>query len=108
MIVRGPQGGDIALAHRAGIAQTLPSPRKPFTPESHHQKVCRQPQQGFCFVCPHTASEWYGGHERVSRLLVRSAASKSDVSGRAKMPWHSSTESETCEHSFCWVIGQVI
>src|ERR1019366_2271158 len=39
MIVRGPQGGDIALAHRAGIAQTLPSPRKPFTPEAHRQKV---------------------------------------------------------------------
>ena len=42
MIVGGLQGGDIALAHRAGIAQTLASPRKPLTPEPHHQKIRHQ------------------------------------------------------------------
>jgi hypothetical protein len=39
MIVSGLQSSDIALAHSPGIAQTLPSPRKPLAPEPHHQKI---------------------------------------------------------------------
>jgi len=39
MIVGGLQGGDITLAHRAGILHIRASPRKPLTPEPHHQKI---------------------------------------------------------------------
>jgi hypothetical protein len=39
MIVSGLQGGDITLAHNAGILQIRGSPRKPLTPEPHHQKI---------------------------------------------------------------------
>ena len=39
MMVGGLQGGDIALAHRAGILQIRASPRKPLPPEPHHQKI---------------------------------------------------------------------
>ena len=39
MIVGGAQGFDIAPPRRAGIAQTLPPPRKPLAPELHRQKI---------------------------------------------------------------------
>ena len=39
MIVGGLQCGDIALAHGPGILQVGASPRKPLTPEPHHQKI---------------------------------------------------------------------
>ena len=39
MIVGGLQGGDITLARRAGTLQIRASPRKPLTPEPHHQKI---------------------------------------------------------------------
>lgn len=39
MIVGGLQGGDIALAHFAGVLQIVSPPRKPLTAEPHHQKI---------------------------------------------------------------------
>jgi len=39
MMVGGLQGGDITLAHCAGILQIRASPRKPLSPEPHHQKI---------------------------------------------------------------------
>src|ERR1039458_3584708 len=39
VIVSGAQGFDIALPCRAGIAQTLPSPRKPLTAKLDRQKI---------------------------------------------------------------------
>jgi hypothetical protein len=42
VIVGGAQCFDVARPCRAGIAQTFPSPRKPFTAEPHHKKVGHQ------------------------------------------------------------------
>jgi hypothetical protein len=42
MIIGGVQGFDIARPRRAGSAQTLPSPRKPRTPELHRQEIGQQ------------------------------------------------------------------
>ena len=39
MIIGGLQGGDVALAYRAGILQIGTAPRKPLTPEPYHQKI---------------------------------------------------------------------
>jgi hypothetical protein len=36
VIIGGLQGGDVALAHRAGILQIGTAPRKPLTPEPYH------------------------------------------------------------------------
>ena len=39
MMVGGPQSLDISAAQRTGIAQTLPSPRKPFPSQLHRQQI---------------------------------------------------------------------
>jgi hypothetical protein len=43
MIVGGLQGGDIMLAHCAGVVQIRASPRKPLTAEPHHQEIRHEP-----------------------------------------------------------------
>src|SRR5579863_6908129 len=43
MSVGGMQGGDVTLAHRAGILQIRASPRKALTSEPHHQKIRHEP-----------------------------------------------------------------
>ena len=42
MIVGGLHCGDIPLAHGPGILQIGASPRKPLTPEPHHQKISHE------------------------------------------------------------------
>src|ERR1035438_7339149 len=60
VIVSGAQGFDIALPCRAGIAQTLPSPRKPLTAKLDRQKIGHETG-----VAPVAIRKWVNLHQPV-------------------------------------------